>query len=80
MSRQLDKVLIKVAMGKTNAEIAMEMRLRESTVKGYVYRLMKECEVNSRVKLALVVMLGCLPTEKAADEMVRIMRTGALGH
>jgi DNA-binding NarL/FixJ family response regulator len=45
-----------IAAGKTNVEIAEKLRLQASTVKTYVWRLMKKAEVRNRTELAVLII------------------------
>ncbi|UNS95288.1 response regulator transcription factor [Streptomyces tubbatahanensis] len=47
-------VLALLARGKTNADIAQDLRMRESTVKAHVSRLLTTLEVTNRVQAALL--------------------------
>ena len=53
LSPQERRVVAAVAEGKTNAEIAMELGLRPSTVKDYVANAMHKADVDNRTLLAL---------------------------
>ena len=59
---QID-LLIQVALGKTNAQIADELHLREQTVKNRVNALMKKLHATNRVHIATIACLGYSPTE-----------------
>ncbi|WP_419999682.1 response regulator [Streptomyces boninensis] len=48
------QVLERVADGLTNAEIGKQLRLRESTVKAHVSRILTELGVSNRVQAAIV--------------------------
>ncbi len=48
-----EEVLITVAMGRTNAEIAEELHISLSTVKAHLSSLMTKLEVRNRVELAM---------------------------
>lgn len=51
-----------VCQGLSNLEIAQQLGLAESTVKGHVTRLMGKFRVGSRVRLALrALQLGFTP-------------------
>ena len=48
-----EEVLVTVAMGRTNAEIADELHISLSTVKAHLSSLMTKLEVRNRVELAM---------------------------
>jgi DNA-binding NarL/FixJ family response regulator len=48
-----EEVLVTVAMGRTNAEIAEELHISLSTVKAHLSSLMTKLEVRNRVELAM---------------------------
>lgn len=60
--RQID-LLISVALGKTNAQIADDFHLREQTVKNRVNKLMKKLHVDNRVHIATFACMGYPPSE-----------------
>jgi len=59
---QID-LLIRVALGKTNSQIADELCLQEQTVKNRVTRLLKKLHVDNRVHIATFACLGYPPSE-----------------
>jgi len=71
MGKQLDRVLIKVAVGKTNAEIARDLGIKEQTVKNYVDDLLRKHKVSNRTKLAVFAMVGYIPPEEAVQERIQ---------
>ena len=62
-SRQLD-LLVQVALGKSNAQIAAEAGLSEFTIKNRVSTLMRKLGVEGRVELAALACLGHAPSEE----------------
>jgi DNA-binding CsgD family transcriptional regulator len=59
---QID-LLIRVALGKTNAQIADDLCLQEQTIKNRVTRLMKKLHADNRVHIATLACLGYPPSE-----------------
>jgi DNA-binding NarL/FixJ family response regulator len=56
-------LLLEVASGKTNAQIANDLQSQEQTVKNRLTKLMRKLEVGNRVHLATLVCLGYVPSE-----------------
>jgi len=63
LSKSEIDLLIRIATGKTNAQIAQDLNVREQTIKNRVYVLMKKLRTNSRVCLAIFACLGYTPSE-----------------
>ncbi|WP_240322626.1 response regulator transcription factor [Austwickia chelonae] len=57
------RVVSAVAEGKSNAEIARELYLSTSTVKGYLTRIMARLGCENRVQVALLVQEAKLPSD-----------------
>jgi DNA-binding NarL/FixJ family response regulator len=57
------ELLIRVALGKTNAQIADDFHLREQTVKNRVNKLAKKLHAANRVHIATFACCGYPPTE-----------------
>jgi DNA-binding NarL/FixJ family response regulator len=57
------ELLIRVALGKTNAQIADDFCLQEQTIKNRVNRLMKKLHADNRVHIATFACLGYPPSE-----------------
>lgn len=47
-------MLALIGRGATNAEVAVELGMREATVKAHVSRILEALHVNNRVQAALV--------------------------
>ncbi len=47
-------MLVGVARGLSNAEIAAELGMREATVKAHVSRILTKLEKNNRVQIAIL--------------------------
>lgn len=60
-----EEILVLLAQGKKNAEIAKELYVAPSTVKTHIKHVYQKLEVHSRRELALLV--GVQPDEEAAD-------------
>ena len=56
-------LLIRVALGKTNAQIAQDLHLQEQTIKNRLNTLMKKLRVDNRVHIATFACLGYPPSE-----------------
>lgn len=70
MDRQLDRVLLKVAVGKTNAEIARDLGIKEQTVKNYINDLLRKHDVGNRTELAMLAVVGYIPSEEDVRERI----------
>ena len=55
MSPREHEVVLTIARGRTNAEIAAELYMSVATVKAYVSRLLIKLGVENRVQVALLV-------------------------
>lgn len=53
LTEREEEVLVTVARGRTNAEIADELHISLSTVKTHISSLMTKLEVRNRVELAI---------------------------
>ena len=56
-------LLIQVALGKTNAQIANDLHLQEQTIKNRLNTLMKKLQAENRVHIATFACLGYPPSE-----------------
>lgn len=56
LSAREDEILDKVALGRTNKEIARELKLSEKTVKHYMTSIMQKLHVRNRVEAASLVI------------------------
>lgn len=54
LSERERAVLVGVARGLSNAEIAAELGMREATVKAHVSRILTKLEKNNRVQIAIL--------------------------
>ncbi len=63
LTRHQVDLLIQVALGKTNAQIADGLNLQEQTIKNRVNRLMKKLHAANRVHIATFACLGYPPSE-----------------
>jgi len=57
------ELIVRVALGKTNAQIAEDLHLREQTIKNRVNKLMKKLHATNRVHIATFACYGYPPTE-----------------
>lgn len=56
LTRQESTVLVLVARGKRNAEIARELYLSVHTVESHLYRIFQKLEVSSRTEAAIYAL------------------------
>jgi len=56
-------LIIRVALGKTNAQIAQDLHLQEQTIKNRLNTLMKKLRADNRVHIATFACLGYPPSE-----------------
>ncbi len=63
LTRNQVDLLIQVALGKTNAQIAHDLNLHEQTIKNRINMLMKKLHAANRVHIATFACLGHPPTE-----------------
>ena len=70
LTRRERQVLIKVAAGKTNPEIAKELGLAGSTVKSCLMRIMRKLEVRNRTEAAMKAVLDFIPSEEVLEKII----------
>jgi DNA-binding CsgD family transcriptional regulator len=58
LTRRDREIIGLVGKGKTNKEIAWQLRLTTGTIKEYLYHVFRKLNVTSRLELALVAVLG----------------------
>ena len=68
LSAQERRVLAKVADGKTNKEIAVELGLSDKTVKNYLSNLMEKLEINRRSQAAALFVQNSKNLTSAAHD------------
>ena len=56
MTDREQAILELLAQGKTNAEIASQLFLSESTVKKYLHNILEKLHLNNRVEVAVYVV------------------------
>lgn len=64
------QVLVKVAVGKTNAQIAHDLGISEHTVKDHMGRLLDQFKCNNRVQLVVTAIFGAIPLEETMGMFV----------
>jgi len=72
LTRRERKVLVKVAVGKTNAEIGQEMDISMSTVKDHASSLLPKLHCRNRVQLAVKAIHGFVPSEETVDSLIEL--------
>lgn len=76
--RQLE-VFGLVIIGKSNAEIAAELNLAESSIKFHVGHIMRALKCTSRSKIIAGHYLGTLPSVIRVPRGYKLVRTQLLG-
>lgn len=69
------QVLVKIVVGKTNAEIAQELCLTEKTVKSMTTKIYTKLDVRNRVEAAMKALLDSIPPEEIVERIVGGRRT-----
>lgn len=77
LSAQERRVLAKVADGKTNKEIAVELGLSDKTVKNYLSNLMEKLEINRRSQAAALFVQNSKNLTSAAHDSESAARRSA---
>ena len=66
--RRRDRVLLKVAAGKANKEIAGELGISEKTVKNHLWKIYRKFGIENRTQLFHHLLRSCPCLELAAVE------------
>ena len=65
LTRREREILVEIALGRRNSQIAASLGIAEKTVKNHVSLLMVKLRVRARSRLAVYACLGEFPSEEA---------------
>jgi DNA-binding NarL/FixJ family response regulator len=69
LTRREREIALAVSTGRSNAEIARDLNLREQTIKNGVSRILRKLQRENRVQLAMWVAAELKPTEAPTTKM-----------
>ena len=65
LTRREREILVEIALGRRNKEIAENLAISEKTVKNHITLMMVKLRVRGRSELAAYACLGSFPTEES---------------